>query len=90
LRMNEFKGASCYITRVHTLINQLMKNRGLSEHKVVENRLRLLIDTFENVVCKIEKSKDLTELTIYELVGSLLAHEQRKKLKKKKSLEIAL
>jgi hypothetical protein len=76
--MNEFKGASCYITSVHTLINQLMKNRGLLEHKVVENRLMLLIDTFENVVCKIEKSKDLTELTIYELVGSLLAHEQRK------------
>jgi hypothetical protein len=45
--------------------------------------LRSLNDTFENMICAIEESKDLTKLAVDELDGSLLAHEQRKNLKKK-------
>jgi hypothetical protein len=51
---------------------------------VVEKILRLLIDKFENMICAIEESKDLIELSVDELIGSLLAHEQRTNLKKKK------
>jgi hypothetical protein len=50
---------------------------------VVEKILRLLTNMFENVVCTMKGSKDLAELTVDELVNSLLAHERRKKLKKK-------
>jgi hypothetical protein len=42
------------------------------------------------VVCAIEKSKDLVELTVDELAGSFLAHEQRKNLKKNKTLQDTL
>jgi hypothetical protein len=42
------------------------------------------------VVCAIKESKDLTELTVDELTSSLLAHEQRKNLKKKETLEETL
>ena len=45
--------------------------------------MRSLTDDFENVVCMIEEPKDLSMLTIEELVGSLEAHEQRKKKKVK-------
>jgi hypothetical protein len=34
----------------------------------------------------LKESKDLIELSVDELVGSLLAHEQRKNLKKKKKI----
>jgi hypothetical protein len=44
---------------------------------VVEKILRSLIDTFKNMICAKEESKDLTELTVDELAGSLLVHEQR-------------
>jgi hypothetical protein len=57
---------------------------------VVEKILRSLTDTFKNMVCTIEKSKDLVELIVDELAGSLLAHLQRKNLKKKETLEKAL
>jgi hypothetical protein len=52
--------------------------------------LRSLTDAFENVVCAIEESKDLNELSVDELAGSLMAHKQRKRLQKKESLKKAL
>jgi gag-polypeptide of LTR copia-type len=58
--------------------------------RVVEKILRSLTDTLKNMVCAIEESKDLTKLSVNEFVGSLLAHEQRKNLKKKEILEEAL
>jgi gag-polypeptide of LTR copia-type len=90
LRMNMTEGVSDYITRVHTITNQLKRNgESLSEQRLEEKNLRSLTDTFENVVCAIEETKDLAELTVDELIGSLLAHEQRKNLKKKETLEDA-
>jgi hypothetical protein len=49
----------------------------------VEKILRSLTDNFENVVCAIEESKDLAKLTVDELAGSLEAHEQCKRKKRK-------
>jgi gag-polypeptide of LTR copia-type len=66
LRMNNTEGVSNYITRVQTVTNQLKRNgESLSEQRVVEKKiLRSLTNTFENMVCAIEESKDLAELTI--------------------------
>jgi gag-polypeptide of LTR copia-type len=56
---------------------------------VVEKILRSLTENFENVVCAIEESKNLEEMTVDDLAGSLETHEQRKK-KKNESFEEAL
>jgi hypothetical protein len=56
---------------------------------VVEKILRSLSENLENVVCAIEESKILEEMTIDDLVGSLELYEQRKK-KKNESLKEAL
>jgi gag-polypeptide of LTR copia-type len=88
LRMNDTEGVSDYITRVQTMSNKLKRNgENLSEQRVVEKILRSLTKTFENMVCAIEESKNLAELSVDELTGSLLAHEQKKKLKKRETLE---
>ena len=60
----------------------------LPETRVVEKILRSLTDNFENVVCAIEESKNLTKFTADELADSLEAHEQRKK--KEEPLDQAL
>jgi gag-polypeptide of LTR copia-type len=79
LRMNNTEGFSDYITRVQRIMNQLKRNgENLSDQRVVEKILWSPTDTFENVVCAIKESKDLAELTVDELNGSLLAHEQKK------------
>ena len=89
--MKESKGVSDYVTHVKTVVNQLKRNREtLTDARVVEKILRSLTENFENVVCAIEESKDLEEMTVDELAGSLEAHEQRKEKKKQVSLEEAL
>jgi gag-polypeptide of LTR copia-type/Zinc knuckle len=92
LRMNSTEGVSNYITRVQTMSNQLKRNgENLSEQRVVEKIFKVtLTDTFEDVVWAIEESKNLVELSVDELVVSLLSHEQRKKLKKRETLEETL
>ena len=90
MKMKESENVSDYITSVQIMANQLNQNgEMLSETRVVEKILRSLTDNFENVVCAVEESKDLAKFTIDELVGSLEAHEQRKK-KKKEPLDQAL
>jgi len=83
MKMKETEGVAEYITRVETVANQLSRNgEMLPASRVVEKILRSLTDDFENVVCTIEESKDLSMLTVEELARSLEAHEQRKKKKK--------
>nr|GEU68369.1 hypothetical protein [Tanacetum cinerariifolium] len=62
----------------------------LRDTRIIEKILRSLTKNFENVVCAIEESKDLEDLKIEELAGSLEAHEQRKNKKKQESLDEAL
>ena len=90
MKMKDSENVSDYITRIQTVTNQLNRNgEMLPETRVVEKILRSLTDNFENVVCAIEESKDLTKFTVDELASSLEAHEQRKK-KKEEPLNQAL
>ena len=64
------------------MVNQLKYNgETLKDARVVEKILQSLTNDFENVVCAIKESKNLEEMTMYELAGSLEAREQRKKKK---------
>jgi len=81
--MKDSEDVSSYITHVQTVANKLKCNgETLMDARVVEKILRSLTGDFENVVCAIEESRHLEEMTIDDLSGSLEAHEQRKKKKK--------
>ncbi|MCI40445.1 retrovirus-related Pol polyprotein from transposon TNT 1-94, partial [Trifolium medium] len=57
---------------------------------IVEKVLRSMTPKFNYVVCSIEKSNDVTTLSIDELQSSLLFHEQRMKSQSEKDEEQAL
>lgn len=58
--------------------------------KIVEKILRSMPTKFDYVVAAIEESKDLSKHTMFELMGSLEAHEQRMKRSTEQPIEQAL
>jgi hypothetical protein len=66
------------MTQVMNIVNQLrMNGEELPDQKVVEKVLRTLPKKFDAMVVAIEESKDLTQLSVDELLGSLVSHESR-------------
>ncbi|WOG92348.1 hypothetical protein DCAR_0311612 [Daucus carota subsp. sativus] len=67
-----------FVTRLKTVTNEMKRNgESLDDVRVMEKLLRSLTRKFDYVVTSIEESKDLSTISIDELVGSLQAHEQR-------------
>lgn len=91
LEMREEDTITEYFSRVMVVANDM---RGLGEDmpdaKVVEKILRTLTDRFTYVVCAIEESKDIKNLSVDELQASLLVHEQnmRKPMREEHALKV--
>jgi hypothetical protein len=67
-----------FSSRTTEIINQIKScGDNVFEKRVVEKILRSLIQKFEHIVVVIKETKDLSRLTIHELMGSLEAYEQR-------------
>ncbi|KAI3708939.1 hypothetical protein L2E82_38547 [Cichorium intybus] len=82
LEMKMGESVTDYFGRVMVIAND-MRNCGehMDDVKIVEKILRTLIENFNFVVCSIEESKDIDQLTVDELQSSLLVHEQKVKRK---------
>lgn len=80
LHMKEGESVDEYFSRTLTIANKMrIHGDKLEDVAVVEKILRSMTSNFAYVVCSIEESKDLDELSIDELQSSLLVHEQRMK-----------
>jgi len=76
--MKESKNIDQFMTRVMRVVNQLQIHGMKIEDKIiVEKIIRSLPKKIEMVFIAIEESKDLSKLTVQELMGSLLSHESR-------------
>ncbi|RVW68890.1 Retrovirus-related Pol polyprotein from transposon TNT 1-94 [Vitis vinifera] len=78
LRMKPGESVSDYFSRTMAIINKMrIHGEKMEDVTVIEKILRSMTPKFNYVVCSIEESKDLDELSIDELQGSLLVHEQK-------------
>jgi len=82
---------SDYFTKVISLVHQMRRNGENIDHvRVMEKILRSIDLKFDHVVVAIEESKNLKDLTVEQLMGSLQAHEQKIDRREGRSLEQVL
>lgn len=78
LAMKEGEKIDTFLGRTLGVVNKMNTNgENMEQSTVVSKILRSLLPKFNYVVCSIEESNDLSKLSIDELHGSLLVHEQR-------------
>lgn len=76
--MKENESVADFSSRTSNLINQVKSNEeDYQEKRIVEKILRSLPHKYDNLVMTIEEAKDLTILTMDELMGTLQTHEHR-------------
>jgi hypothetical protein len=81
LQMKEGEKVDEYFARTLTIINKMkIYGENLAQVMIVEKILRSMTSKFDYVVCSIEESNNLDELTVDELQSSFLVHEQRMNL----------
>lgn len=78
LEMKQVESVTDYFGRVMVVAND-MRNCGedMLDVKIVEKILRTLTENFNYIVCSIEESKDIDNLSVDALQSSLLVHEQK-------------
>lgn len=78
LAMKEGEKIDTFLGRTLTVVNKMKVNgESMEQSTIVSKILRSLTSRFNYVVCSIEESNDLDTMSIDELHGSLIVHEQR-------------
>src|ERR1044072_9794515 len=80
IAMKEGEFVNDYFARTLVIANKMkIQGEEVKEIIVVEKIFRYMTKRFNYVVCAIEESNDVTELTVDQLQRSLLVHEARMK-----------
>lgn len=78
MQMKKNESLNDFSTRFSKLINQ-MKTYGeeISDGRIVEKILISLSEKFDSIIVVIEETKDISKMSVQELMGSLKSYEQR-------------
>ncbi|KAH0632793.1 hypothetical protein KY284_035579 [Solanum tuberosum] len=78
LKLIESRKIDEYCTRVMNIVNKMRNHDDtISDQQVVEKILISVTEKYEYIVAITEETKDLSKLSIKELVGSFRAHEKQ-------------
>lgn len=76
LQMKDSDSVDSILIHAMSIVNHIRSYGETSgDQKIIEMILRTLPTKFDPVVVAIEESKDLTQLSVEELIGSLFTHE---------------
>ncbi|CAL8108654.1 unnamed protein product [Prunus armeniaca] len=78
IKMKDSETSQGYYARVKEIINQLRAyGENINDSRIVEKILISLTDKYDPLVTAIEHTKDITSLSVAELMSSLEAYEKR-------------
>lgn len=90
IRMKENELVKDFTDRLLKVVNQIrVLGEPLTDQRVVEKVLVSLPEKFEAKISSLEESRNLSEITLSELINALQATEQRRAIRKEESLESA-
>lgn len=90
LKMNESDSINTFTTKLIETGNQLrLHGEEKSDYQMVQKILISLPEKFDSIVGVLEQTKDLTVLSVTELIGTLKAHEKRISIREEGSTEKA-
>ena len=88
--MKDSDSVEQFMGQVSNVVSQLrLLGETLPDQRVVEKVLRSMPKRFESVIVAIEESKDLSQISVEDLMGSLISHESRMNKYEESSLENA-
>ncbi|KAJ8750866.1 hypothetical protein K2173_016047 [Erythroxylum novogranatense] len=86
--MNESEGVKEYVNKLITIVNKIrLFGENFSDNKIVEKILVTLPEKYETKISSLEDSKDLSKITVAELIDTLQAVEQRRVIRDEKTTE---
>ncbi|KAL3729300.1 hypothetical protein ACJRO7_026409 [Eucalyptus globulus] len=89
-KMKNYETVQEYCGKLKELVNQMRAyGDGITDQRVIEKILVSLTIKYNSIVTTIEGTKDLTTLSISELIGSLEAYEKRLMAQDEDSVENA-
>lgn len=90
MKMKDSETIKEYYSRLRELVNQLRANgEDIVDKRVVEKILISLPEKYDPIVTTMEETKDISTLSVTELVGSLEAYEKRLSRREGDSIESA-
>ena len=82
LRMKDNESIKEYVDRLMEVVNKIrLLGEDLTDQRVVEKLLVSLPERFESKISSLEDSKDLTKISLAELVHAFQAQEQRRSMR---------
>ncbi|KAL6349726.1 hypothetical protein AAG906_041133 [Vitis piasezkii] len=90
LRMKDNESIKEYVDRLMEVVNKIqLLGKDLTDQRVIEKVLVSLPERFESKISSLEDSKDLTKISLDELVQAFQAQEQRRSMRQKDNNEEA-
>ncbi|KAK3000462.1 hypothetical protein RJ639_021063 [Escallonia herrerae] len=90
MKMKEDESLKDYSSRFLELINQMTTHdEDISDRRIVEKTLISLPEKFDPIIAVIEETKDLSTLSVQEVMASLKSYEQRMARHTEKAVESA-
>ncbi|XP_074341799.1 uncharacterized protein LOC141679190 [Apium graveolens] len=87
-RMKETETIKVYSDRLLGIANKVkLLGTDFPDSRIVQKLLVTLPEKFEITISSLENSKDLSSITLEELLNALKAHEQRRLMRKEGSVE---